>query len=70
MWMVEGKGEFEWSMTASQMALQINMNRKKGARAISPSELNPYTEKKSQANLKLSPKESMDALKRVFVKNK
>ena len=69
MWMVSGKGEFEWSMTANLMALEINMNRKKGARAINPSELNPYTEKKNLAVTKLSKKESMDALKKVFVRS-
>ena len=51
------------------MALEINMNRKKGARAINPSELNPYTEKKTLPVTKLSKKESMDALKKIFVKN-
>ena len=44
--MVEGRGEFEWSMTAHQMALQINMNRKKGTKAVKPDVLNPFVRKK------------------------
>lgn len=65
-WMAEGRGEFLWNMTASEMALQINMNRKKGAKAVSPSELNPYSSKR-KAKVMLSVRDSMEALKKAFL---
>ena len=64
-WMVEGRGEFLWNMTACEMALQINMNRKKGAKAVSPS-LNPYSSKR-KAKVILSVRDSMEALKKAFL---
>ena len=66
--MVEGKGEFEWQMTSSIMALEVNMNRKPGTKAISPNEFNPYIAKTAQSVVKLSTKESMSALKKIFVR--
>ena len=69
LWMVEGKGEFEWQMTSSLMALEINMNRKPGSRAVSPNEFNPFMQRPETQMVKLSAKESMSALKQVFVRN-
>ena len=66
--MVQGRGEFEWSMTAHQMALQINMNRKKGTKAVNPDVLNPFVQKKSK-KVMLSVRDSMDVLKKTFCKD-
>ncbi len=69
-WMVEGKGRYDWSMTASMMALEININRKKGAKAVEPEELNPFIRKsKRREKVVLSTKDSMDILKKVFCKD-
>ena len=57
--MVEGRGKFEWSQTASLMALAVNLMRdpRKG-KAASPSE--PV----------LKGKEMLSALKAAFIKEK
>ena len=65
-WMVEGRGEFLWNMTACEMALQINMNRKKGAKLVRASELNPYSSKR-KSKIMLSVRDSMEALKKAFL---
>ena len=67
-WMVQGRGEFEWSMTAHQMALQINMNRRKGSPAIVPSDLNPFVHKRKR-KITLSAADSMEILKKTFCAN-
>lgn len=45
-WMVEGRGKFEWSRTASLMALAVNLMRdpRKG-KAASPTDFNPFAQK-------------------------
>jgi hypothetical protein len=65
--MVQGKGNFEWAQTAGLMALQINMNSKK---KVNPDELNPFAEKQKVKKVKLSTKDSMAALKSVFIDRK
>lgn len=66
-WMVKGRGEFLWAMTSHQMALHINMNRKKGTKAVNPSTLNPFIQKEEK-KIVLSSKDSMNLLKSVFCK--
>lgn len=63
-WMLQGRGEFEWSMTSSLMALQINMNCKK---KVKPNDFNPFARQIKQNKIMLSPEESMKALKAVFI---
>ena len=67
--MVEGRGKFEWSQTASLMALAVNLMRdpKKG-KAVSPSDFNPFALKPPVPILK--GKEMLAALKSAFIKEK
>lgn len=66
--MVQGRGEFEWSMTAHLLAQQINMNKKKGTPAVKPDALNPFRQKEKPLKIMLSKAESMDMLKKAFVR--
>ncbi len=60
-----------WDHTAALLALTINMNRKKGAKAVAAVDFNPYRhQKKSQPKLKLNKADSMALLKRVFIDHK
>lgn len=64
--MLQGRGEFEWNMTSSLMALQINMNCKQ---KVKPNDFNPYVLQHEGKNvIKLNAKESEEVLKRVFLK--
>lgn len=64
--MLQGRGEFEWNMTSSLMALQINMNCKQ---KVKPTDFNPYVLQYEGKNvIKLNAKESEEVLKRVFLK--
>lgn len=66
-WMVEGRGKFEWSQTASLMALAANLVRdpRKG-RAATPSDFNPFAPRPPTPVLK--GKEMLAALKAAFIK--
>ena len=67
--MVDGRGVFEWSQTSHLLALQINLNRKKGASMIDPKTLNPFIQhKKASDRITLNTKDSMELLKTVFCK--
>lgn len=55
-------------MISSLMALEINMNRKKGTKAVEPDSLNPFVRKGDRKKVLLSPEESMEILKKVFCK--
>ena len=68
-WMVEGRGKFEWSQTASLMALAVNLMRdpKKG-KAASPADFNPFAPKPPVPVLK--GKEMLAALKAAFIKER
>lgn len=65
--MVEGKGRFEWSQTASLMALAVNLMRdpRKG-KAASPNDFNPFAEREPMPVLK--GKAMLSALKAAFIK--
>ena len=67
--MVEGRGKFEWSQTASLMALAVNLMRdpRKG-KSASPSDFNPFAPKQPVPGLK--GKELPSALKAAFIKEK
>ena len=67
--MVEGRGRFEWSQTASVMALACNLMRdpRKG-KAASPSDFNPFTPKPPKQVLR--GKEMLEVLKAAFIKPK
>ena len=67
--MVEGRGEFEWSQTASLMALAANLVRdpKKG-KAASPADFNPFAQRPPKPVLK--GKEMLAALKAAFVRDR
>ena len=67
--MVEGRGKFEWSQTASLMALAVNLMRdpRKG-KSASPSDSNPFAPKQPVPVLK--GKEMLSALKAAFIKEK
>lgn len=67
--MVEGRGKFEWSQTASLMALACNLMRdpRKG-KSASPSDFNPFAPKPPMPVLK--GKEMLSALKAAFIKEK
>ena len=67
--MVEGRGKFEWSQTASLMALAANLVRdpKKG-KAASPADFNPFAQRPPQPVLK--GKEMLAALKAAFVRDR
>ena len=67
--MVEGRGQFEWSQTASLMALAANLVRdpKKG-KAASPSDFNPFAPRPPKPVLK--GKEMLAALKAAFVRDR
>lgn len=69
--MQEGKGEFEWAQTSNILALQLNINRKKGAPPIDARSLNPFAEyerKKAQKLIKLNAKETGEVLRSIFCK--
>ena len=68
-WMVEGKGRFEWNRTASQMALSVNLARtsRKG-RAASPNDFNPFAPHPPKTVLK--GKAMLAALKAAFIKKR
>ena len=68
-WMVEGRGKFEWSQTASLMALAVNLMRdpKKG-KAASPADFNPFAPRPPEPVLK--GKEMLAALKAAFIKER
>ena len=68
-WMVEGRGKFEWSQTASLMALAANLMRdpKKG-KAASPADFNPFAPRPPEPVLK--GKEMLAALKAAFIKER
>ena len=68
-WMVEGRGEFEWSQTASLMALAANLMRdpKKG-KAASPADFNPFAPQPPKPVLK--GKEMLAALKAARITEK
>lgn len=55
-------------MTAHLLAQQINMNKKKGTPAVKPDALNPFRQKEKQPKIILSKAESMDILKKAFVR--
>jgi hypothetical protein len=65
--MVEGRGKFEWSRTASLMALAVNLMRdpRKG-KSVSPADFNPFAQREPVPKLK--GKEMLAALKAAFVK--
>lgn len=67
--MVEGKGKFEWSQTASLMALTVNLMRdpRKG-QSVSPNDFNPFAPRPKVPVLK--GKEMLSALKAAFSKPK
>ena len=67
--MVEGRGKFEWSQTASLMALAANLVRdpKKG-KAASPADVNPFAQRPPKPVLK--GKEMLAALKAAFVRDR
>ena len=67
--MVEGRGKFEWSQTASLMALAANLVRdpKKG-KAPSPADFNPFAQRPPKPVLK--GKEMLAALKAAFVRDR
>ena len=67
--MVEGRGKFEWSQTASLMALAANLVRdpKKGT-AASPADFNPFAQRPPKPVLK--GKEMLAALKAAFIREK
>lgn len=70
-WMVEGRGQYEWQMTASMMALQINMNRKKGTKAVKANELNPFNNIDGDRCLQtLTGKAAWDMFHKVFASEK
>lgn len=67
--MVEGRGKFEWSQTASLMALAANLVRdpRKG-KAASPADFNPFARRPPKPVLR--GKEMLAALKAAFVREK
>ena len=67
--MVAGRGKFEWSQTASLMALAANLVRdpKKG-KAASPADFNPFAQRPPKPVLK--GKEMLAALKAAFVRDR
>ena len=67
--MVEGRGKFEWSQTASLMALAVNLMRdpRKG-KSASPSDFNPFAPKQPVPVLK--GREMLSALKAAFIKER
>lgn len=68
--MQNGRGKFEWAQTSNILALQLNMNRKKGAPPIDARSLNPFAEyeRKKQKPIKLNKKETAEILRAVFCK--
>ena len=66
---MEGRGKFEWSQTASLMALAANLVRdpKKG-KAASPADFNPFAQRPPKPVLK--GKEMLAALKAAFVRDR
>ena len=68
-WMVEGRGKFEGSQTASLMALAVNLMRdpKKG-KAASPADFNPFAPAPPKPILK--GREMLAVLKAAFVREK
>ena len=68
-WMVEGRGKFEWSQTASLMALAANLMRDpKTGKAASPADFNPFAPRPPVPVLK--GKEMLAALKAAFIKER
>ena len=67
--MVEGRGKFEWSQTASLMALAANLVRdpKKG-KAATPADFNPFAQRPPKPVLR--GKEMLAALKAAFVRDR
>ena len=67
--MLGARGKFEWSQTASLMALAANLVRdpKKG-KAASPADFNPFAQRPPKPVLK--GKEMLAALKAAFVRDR
>ena len=67
--MAEGRGKFEWSQTASLMALAANLVRdpKKG-KAATPADFNPFAQRPPKPVLR--GKEMLAALKAAFVRER
>ena len=69
MWMVEGRGRFEWNRTASLMALAVNLMRdpRRGG-AARADDFNPFAERRKTPVLR--GKAMLSALKAAFIKEK
>jgi hypothetical protein len=65
--MAEGRLRERWNHTASILAVILNVNRGKNDRAVKPSELNPYEQKRQE---KPAIKIKMSDLKPFFEKVK
>lgn len=61
--MFQGKGEFEWAQTASLLAMQVNLNRKKGAPVAKQEQFNPFAKRKTEKKIVLNEQETMAVLK-------
>lgn len=68
-WMVEGRGKFEWNQTSALMALAVNLMRdtRKGT-PVKPADFNPFAPREKIPQLK--GKEMLAALKNAFIKTK
>lgn len=66
-WMYYGRGEFEWGMTSSVLAMIYNVNRASGRPLAHAEDWNPFLEKKTVV-INLSKSDSMKALKDAFCK--
>lgn len=67
MLMVDGRGNFEWNQTASQMALTANLARDpRRGKAMRPSDFNPFAPREPIPILK--GKNMLAALKAAFIK--
>lgn len=66
LWMAHGRRRQSWNYLSSLMALTANCHASKGKK-FTAKDFNPMVEKSQ--TIKLSPRESVDALLKVFVKN-
>ena len=66
-WMVEGRGRFEWNQTASLMALAVNLVRDpRRGRSVGPADFNPFAPRPEKPVLR--GREMLAALKSAFIR--
>ena len=67
--MCEAKEIHDWSLTSQQVALHVNLNRKKGAKAVTFIDVHPF-KSKLKREIRQTAVHDMDELRSLFKKAK